>query len=332
MAGGYEFPEPYAELTMRTDSFAYSMASGQWRELAPLEIPGYDGVIRAAGTWTGSAWEGLAFPCPSGPVPDELIYDTCAKSVVGLRWDPSTGWSTSAASPAPDDLGRGLHFAGVTSSSEIIITAPLGFFTRPLVLGVDVGWIYTPWPPEAAPIMGDAACLVGDQLLTLPTPASVSVLSLADLGATDRTLAESASTSEPQAFCRPGEALFVQTGFEQPILRVLGRETSSLPTPTAIGDANTYVSVSSELVDVGSGLVSLGIDSSWFLNPETGELTPLSNGPSMMVSSTVWTGDSLIGSPVSKDQNRWFAFTPMNGSWPDSEALAFPEPLPLPVN
>jgi len=40
---------------MRTDSCAYSMASGQWRELAPLEIPGYDGVIGAAGTWTGAA-------------------------------------------------------------------------------------------------------------------------------------------------------------------------------------------------------------------------------------------------------------------------------------
>ncbi len=83
-------------------------------------------MIGAAGTWTGSAWEGLAFPCPSGPVPDELIYDTCAKSVVGLRWDPSTGWSTSEASPTPDDLGAGLHFAGVTSSSEIIITARTG--------------------------------------------------------------------------------------------------------------------------------------------------------------------------------------------------------------
>ncbi|MBA3410201.1 MAG: hypothetical protein H0U15_05005 [Geodermatophilaceae bacterium] len=64
--GSYEFPEPYAELTMRTDSYAYSMASGQWRELAPLEIPGYAGVIGAAGTWTGSAWEGLALSRPVG--------------------------------------------------------------------------------------------------------------------------------------------------------------------------------------------------------------------------------------------------------------------------
>lgn len=354
VAGGFEQVAPYMYSEMLSATYSYSFETGRWDELAPFVVPGYEGVL-ATGGWNGSAWVGLGTPCPSGPLPDESVSDICPDEVVGLRWEPSSIWSAGGWSVSEIDVPPepgGLEFAGVTPASEVIVTSSLGFFTYPPDAESADAWQYQRWPPGAEPNTGPT-CLLGDQLLTLqdtdryegygshypvPHPTNLSVVSLPDLDVAGRGLV--VDTYSPSAYCWHGHALLVQAiyptempafvpgraGTPEPVQLVTADSTTPLPTPTSGFEGEVWVSVQGDWIDVGSGLVSLGGTFSTYLDGTTWELTRLADGPSL--DSRVWTGQVLIGNPYQAG-NRWFAFVPVDGSWPDSASLAFPEPLPF---
>lgn len=343
VAGGTEFPAPYDNVTHRTETYAYAPETGQWRTLSPIVVPGYDGVQALTGAWTGTAWVGVAFPCTDGDVIDEVQSVACDQVPIGLRWTPDGGWTVSPQPIAAESVGgRVLDFnvAGMTAAS-VILANENGFLTYELPDTAESGWTFRPWPDGAAAVTAGAACIVDDQLVTVSTvlrdfpsgsvsaegqepsyPQTLSANLLAADGAVLRSwpLVDLPMGLRFEPYCQPGVGIYVDAGLDQPILRVDTAQVTPLQAPTSGPQGGVYAFVSYDWADVGTGVVSLSPTGTYFLDSAAGALTVLQPVPSM--DTTVWSGSVLFVTPVISQ--RWFAFLPRGGSWPESADLPFP--------
>lgn len=357
VAGGYDFDYEVLEVTHYTATYAYSPATGQWTESAPLVVPGYDGLQSFTGMWTGSAWLGIAQPCRDGQVQEEYASVACADIWLGVRWTVDGGWVISADPIPPAAVsadGPGVRIAGM-SSEAMIVTTVTGYLTN--TMGENADWTFTPWPLGVNPMDALSTCVVADQILTISSVPGPETLPPGDSlsnhphSVTVNTLSFDGEVLHRQPFgdthavslgpyCQPDQAMFVQihplTGTESTIFRLTANEVVPLPTDTSGSLGNPpLVSVNSEWTDVGTGVVSFSTRS-YFLDNVTGiptELQPVA--PS--IETTVWTGEVLYLNPRaslvaivndtrttrSTNTNRWFAFLP-RGSWPESADLGFP--------
>lgn len=335
VAGGYDHTDE-TRVTFATGTYAFSLESMQWRELAPLSVPGYDGVIDATGAWVGSAWVGLAFPCRSGPTPDLFAVDNCDPNPVGLRWTAETGWVVAfddvpKVAVAPDRV-TSITLIGV-SGSTVMLGALGGMLTINSALAESAAWTFTPWPPGLGGVDPRAACLVGGQILLLTTDippeladqpygvaqnVSVSVLSPEGLAArVSQAFGE--AQGPPTTKCLPDRALLFQTqqGEIAPIQRVTPEgATTWAGRTTGPGRSNI------DGIDVGTGLFEgspLGSTYSEQVKGETTQLAPIS-----FTELNVWTGETLM--VVTRASNQLMALLPAP-SWEASSGYPFPEPV-----
>jgi len=340
VSGGYELPPPFEQVTFRTETYAYSLESGQWRELEPISVPGFDGALSFSGTWTGTAWIGVALPCRNGDVVDEDPSTYCDRVPIGLQWTSEAGWVTGDPVP-PESAGAEsnvVSVAGMTSSS-LILTTVTGFLFRDIGAGADAPWSFAPWPSGVEPLQASSACVIDEQILTVSTVLDLGgdpldpgesantrpqTLTANTLNLGGEVLGQRSLSSVPflpfEPYCQQGRAVFVYTNPGQPILRVNAEEVVPLPLDTEGSIDEPPISVSDEWIDVGTGIVSLApAPGGFYVDHESGEATPLQPVPIMNVN--VWTGELLFtrqnGSP------RWFAFLPRE-TWQNSSDLEFP--------
>jgi len=342
VAGGYEWPKPYFEVTYRTQTYAYSVESGAWRELEPLSVPGYDGVHALTGAWTGAAWIGVGIPCRDGEATSTNPTMGCDRVPVGLRWTPEAGWSSTGPVPAeamsPERLS--VSFAGQTSTALILATST-GYLSQGLGEGPDGSWQFTAWPGGAEPVTNSAACVVGDTIMTICTilgpagpdlaedsvnqpddyPQLLSTNRLTPDGLLpDTTVLIDVPSLTGQPYCQPGLGLYVSTTLGGPLFQINVEGTVELPVDTQGSIEEPPIWVLSEWIDVGTGLVYLTeAPGGYYLDSTTGAVTRLQPVPTMLVA--VWTGQVLFTS--SRGSGQWFAFLPRS-SWPESGDLDFP--------
>lgn len=342
VAAGTVFPEPYDHVTHHTETYTFSLETGQWRTLAPLVVPGYDGVQGLTGMWTGATWVGIAFPCKDEDVVDKAQYVACEVFPIGLRWSPTDGWTVSPQPIAPESLktDHGFNVAGVTSTSLILVNVD-GYLSYELPGSVESGWTFNAWPAGAAAATGGSACVLGDQLLTVSTilreptdgsvfpegqtqdfPQSLTANLLTPVGEVIRSwpVADLPLGILFAPYCQPQQGIFVYTTPGDPMLRVTADTNVPLQVPTLTDEAGgVWASVSGGWADVGTGVVELGEPRTYYLDSDAGAITVLQPVPAM--TRTVWTAQALFAAPALSDQ--WFAFLP-RGTWPESADLPFP--------
>lgn len=335
VAGGYDHMDE-TRVTFATGTYAFSLKSMQWRELAPLSVPGYDGVMDATGAWVGSSWVGLAFPCRSGPTPDLLAEENCDPNPVGLRWTTEAGWTAvldavPKAAVAPDRTVY-LSLIGV-SGSTVMLSALGGMLTIDSGLADPAAWTFTPWPAALGVVYPRAACLVGGQILVLTTDLppeladqpfgvaqNVTVSVLSPDGLTPRGSQDFGERLEqPTTQCLPDRALLFHTsqGEIAPIQRVTPEgATPWVGRTTGPGRANT------DGIDVGTGLFEGSPLGATYTEQVKGEATQLA--PISFTELNLWTGETLM--VVTQASNQLMALLPAP-SWEASSGYPFPEPV-----
>lgn len=335
VAGGYDHMDE-SKVAFATSTYSFSLETMQWRELAQLVVPGYDGVIDATGAWVGSSWMGLAYPCRSGPTPSQFAVDNCDPSPVGLRWTEDTGWAVGpeavpSAAVATDRV-TSLSLIGV-SGSTLMLAALGGTLIIDTSLADPTAWIFTPWPGDLGVVYPGAACLVDGQILVLTTdlppeaadqnfgvPQNVSVTVLSPEGLAARGSQDFGERQEqPATQCLPDRALLFQTSTGEigtPIQRV----TPEGVTPWAgrtTGPGSAFVG---DGVDVGTGVFAGGPLGSTYTEQVKGEITQLA--PISFLTLHVWTGKTLL--VVTRASSQLMALLP-TPSWEASSEYLFPE-------
>lgn len=336
VAGGYNH-KAQSSVSFASSTYAYSLETMQWRELAPLSVPGYDGVLGAVGAWVGSAWFGLAYPCRSGPTPDEAASEACDASPVGLRWTVEKGWTVALGAATIAAVGEtisGVNVMGV-SGGTLMLSAIGGMLTIDTSTS-DSGVLgFTAWPAGIGKVFPHAACLVDGQVLALTadaspetegqgtgTPPNISVTVLAPEGlAANSAQTLGAREEEPITQCLAGRALLFQPTSGEigaPIQRI----TPTGATPWAAHTAGEGAISVGYSVDVGTGLFFGRTPNSDYTDQMTGEVTPLAAVPYLDLS--LWTGNVLMA--VTSASHQLVAFLP-EPSWEKSGDYAFPEPV-----
>lgn len=335
VAGGYDHMDE-TRVSFATGTYAFSLESMRWRELAPLSVPGYDGVSGASGAWVGSSWVGLALPCRSGPTPDLFVTENCDPNPVGLRWTAATGWAVAFdAVPkealAPDRT-TGTTLIGV-SGSTVMLAAFGGMLTIDSAFAESAAWTFTPWPSGLGVVDPRSACLVGGQILLLSTDiapelvdqpygvaqnVSVSVLSPLEGLAARGSQAFGEAQGPPTIKCLPDRALLFQT--QQGVLAPIQRVTPEGSTPwlgrtTGPGRSNI------DGIDVGTGIFEGGPSGNTYTDQVDGETTQLA--PISFTELNLWTGETLM--VVTKATHQLMALLP-SPSWETASGYPFPEP------
>lgn len=337
VAGGRWMSEDETEVRFARESYAFSPETLRWRQLAPLPLDGFDGLIGLTGTLTPQGWVGLGYPCTNGGIVVEgSASEQCSATPLLFGYSDAAGWTVSGLASAAAALfadqppARALDVLGLDSAGQLLVAhsaglirlgaAPTALTASPVARWADLG-------VEAL----QAACRVGDTVLAvtadqapgLPPPGggeiSDSAITLITVGLTAglAIATSSAALGEtvyyPETQCLPDRGLLYS-----PSPLVLG-DRLRLITPTGSTDWGeprvqnpNGVPIAGQLVDAQAQLLRFHPNGGQVLDAASGRVIgPLSATPAFEFE--VWTGSLLLA--VTNTSDRVFALLPDLPGW-----------------
>ena len=340
------------ELTFTGLTVAYDPGAGEWSELDPLKIPGYDGIDYGDGMWTGAEWLGYGLPCRNGVGTDREAVGLCAERHVGLRWAPGEGWSVLQDLPADLYLGA-VGFPSPTligiSGAGMVFTGGGGYLL--LDAAAAQQWTFQSWPTLPEGTLQSGGCLVGEELWTRgtddpladaggPTEATLFVTAVDLKTGTGRVLTTRPPTADPKGIalsCLPDGLLFQVQG---EISRLgVDEAVSAVEAPPSAIDPDLPVGPGNQLpLDLGDdqvtnerGTIAFGLQP-WLLEPDTMRFTKLSPTLDM---EHVTSGAGVVFGQVDPSfdtaaAGQWFQLN-TDSAAADLASAAFPIPADTPL-